>query len=94
MSRGAPEGVSVRALMPGDWPAVREIYRAGIATGHATFERDVPSWEGWDEARRPEARLVAEARGEVVGFAALSPVSKRPVYAGWHDDRWTYRVLW
>ena len=34
--------------MPPDlWPAVREIYREGIATGNATFETEVPDWEKW-----------------------------------------------
>ena len=27
------------------WPAVREIYREGIATGNATFETELPDWE-------------------------------------------------
>lgn len=65
-----------------DWPAVREIYREGIESGHATFETDVPGWESWDSGRRPDCRIVAEEDGRVVGFAAVSPVSKRPVYAG------------
>ncbi|NIP78381.1 MAG: GNAT family N-acetyltransferase, partial [Gemmatimonadetes bacterium] len=39
-------------------------------------------WEAWDAARHPCCRLVAVEDGRVVGFAALSPVSTRPVYAG------------
>lgn len=72
----------MRALEPSDWPAVAEIYRQGIASGHATFETAVPSWEAWSESRHPRCRMVAVAEGEVVGFAAVSPVSKRPAYAG------------
>jgi phosphinothricin acetyltransferase len=68
--------------MAADWPVVREIYRAGIESGNATFERVVPEWTMWDAARHPEVRLVAEREELVVGFAALSPVSRRPVYAG------------
>lgn len=70
-------------MAPGDWPAVAEIYRQGIESGDATFETDVPSWEAWNAHRHPLARLVArDARGEVVGFACMSPVSKRSVYEG------------
>jgi len=65
-----------------DWPAVASIYRQGIETGDATFETEVPSWEAWDAARLETCRLVAEADGRVAGFAALSPTSYRPVYAG------------
>lgn len=65
-----------------DWPSVAEIYRQGIAAGDATFETEVPERDAWLEARHPEGRIVAETEGEVVGFAAMSPVSRRPVYAG------------
>ncbi len=74
--------VTLRTLEPTDWPRVREIYRTGIETGDATFERTVPEWEVWDASRRAEPRLAAVRDGRVVGFAALSPVSKRAVYAG------------
>jgi L-amino acid N-acyltransferase YncA len=77
-----PSGVALRTLFPGDWPVVREIYRAGIESGNATFETAVPEWRAWDEARHPAGRLVAVHDGGVIGFAALSPVSKRPAYAG------------
>jgi L-amino acid N-acyltransferase YncA len=65
-----------------DWPAVAEIYRQGIATGDATFETTVPTWEEWDASRHAVARLVAEGPRGIEGFAAVSPVSKRGVYAG------------
>lgn len=86
--------------MPPDlWPAVREIFREGIATGNATFETEVPDWEKWDSNHRKDCRLVAlEPRAEgvsevliplegvrVLGWAALSPVSSRIVYAGVAD---------
>ena len=67
---------------PGDWPAVRAIYEAGIATGDATFETAVPSWDEWDGAHLSDHRLVARAGDEVVGWAAVSPVSDRCAYAG------------
>jgi phosphinothricin acetyltransferase len=74
--------VTVRDLRPGDWPEVARIYREGIETGNATFETEVPSWEDWDAAHLGEHRLVAELDGEVAGWIALSPASRRPCYAG------------
>jgi len=71
----------IESMEPGDWADIRQIYLEGIATGHATFETSAPSWERWDEAHLPFARLVAR-RGEMVGWAALSPVSQRCVYGG------------
>jgi phosphinothricin acetyltransferase len=74
--------VTIDALTAADWPAVRGIYAAGIATGHATFEADPPGWDAWDSGHLPACRLCARADGDVVGWAALSPVSRRAVYAG------------
>jgi L-amino acid N-acyltransferase YncA len=67
-----------------NWPAVARIYRAGIDAGDATFERDVPSFERFSRARLPALCLVArgEDTAEVLGWAALSPVSARAVYRG------------
>jgi L-amino acid N-acyltransferase YncA len=72
----------IEEMLPRHWESVRAIYLEGIATGHATFETEAPAWERWDAAHMPFARLVALARGEVAGWAALSPVSSRKVYAG------------
>ena len=65
-----------------DWPAVREIYEQGIATRQATFETEAPAWETWDAGHLGDPRLVAEEDGAVVGWAALSHVSRRACYAG------------
>lgn len=65
-----------------DWPAVARIFAQGIATGNATFEHEVPSWEQWSAARAVAPRVVACERGEVVGWAALTPTSSRKVYRG------------
>ncbi len=66
-----------------DWPAVARIYAAGIAGGNATFEHSVPSWEEWFAARLPAPCLVARDGSQaVIGWAALSPVSRRAVYRG------------
>ena len=71
-----------RPLESADWPAVAEIYWDGMRDGLATFETEVPSWEAWDRGHHRHHRLVAEILGEVVGFAALAPVSSRPCYTG------------
>ena len=69
-------------MLSADWLPVKRIYLEGIATGHATFETEAPSWEKWNDAHLAFARLVARAGSEVKGWAALSPVSSRRVYAG------------
>jgi L-amino acid N-acyltransferase YncA len=68
-------------MIRSDWPEVYAIYQEGIATGLATFETSAPSWDEWNAARLPHSRLVARD-GTVLGWAALSPVSKRACYAG------------
>jgi L-amino acid N-acyltransferase YncA len=72
----------VRDAMPGDWPAIARIYGEGIATRAATFETEVPSWEAWDASHLAAPRLVAERDGEVCGWIAVAPVSRRAVYRG------------
>ena len=69
-------------MLPTDWDAVRAIYLEGIASGHATFEVSAPAWAAWDAAHLPAPRLVAAEDGTVVGWAVLSAVSDRCVYAG------------
>jgi L-amino acid N-acyltransferase YncA len=76
------ERISIGRMGPGDWPAVRAIYLEGIATGNATFEQNAPDWDRWNAAHLETCRLVARLDGEVMGWAALSPVSSRSVYAG------------
>jgi phosphinothricin acetyltransferase len=78
----ADESVSIEPMTPDDWPAVRAIYLEGIATENATFESSAPEWERWDAAHIPSCRLVARTNGEILGWAALSAVSSRCVYAG------------
>lgn len=72
----------IDTLKPGDWEQVRDIYLQGIAAGHATFETEAPTWERWDAAHLPASRLVARPGQVILGWAALSPVSSRCVYAG------------
>jgi len=75
--------VSIRPMTEGDWPEVRAIYEAGIATGNATFETSAPSWDSWNDGHLPDHRFVAVAsNGSIAGWTATSPVSDRCAYAG------------
>ncbi len=86
------------SLLPEHWPAVKAIYEAGLSTGNASFQTSAPSREEWDKGHLGHSRLVAvdgdsrlvvvngDSRlvdGDIVtGWAALTPVSGRCVYAG------------
>ncbi len=72
----------IRRLVSSDWRAVGAIYEEGIATGQATFQAGAPTWEEWDAGHLPTCRLVFVNGGAVIGWAALSQVSSRGVYAG------------
>lgn len=74
--------VLIRDMTPADAEAVLRIYAEGIATGHATFEAEVPPWDRFFNSKRETPRLVAEAGGKVVGWAACGSFSTRPVYKG------------
>jgi L-amino acid N-acyltransferase YncA len=78
----APGPARLREMHEADWPRVAAIWAEGIATGIATFETEPPSWSSFDAGRLPTGRFVAEHDDGVVGWAALSPVSSRPCYAG------------
>ena len=69
-------------LMASHWDRVKEIYEQGIATGNATFQSAAPTWEEWDESHVKGARIIAVEGDKIMGWAALTPVSGRCVYAG------------
>jgi L-amino acid N-acyltransferase YncA len=72
----------IDSLLTQDWKFVRAIYLEGVATGQATFETEAPDWERWDAGHLPQCRIVARSGDGILGWAALSPVSRREVYAG------------
>lgn len=74
--------IAIENMKPSDWPEVSAIYLAGIQTGIATFQSDVPDWEEWDRGHCACCRLVARSGDVILGWAAISPVSNRCVYAG------------
>jgi L-amino acid N-acyltransferase YncA len=74
----------IEPMLPGDWPDVVRIFAEGLATGVASFETDLPTWERWNAAHFLDGRLVARlnAAEQAAGWAALSPISARKCYAG------------
>ena len=78
-----PDLITVTQLSEADWSAVARIYTAGIEGGNATFEPSAPSFEEWRRGHVEDPCLIArEASGDVLGWAALSLYSPRPVYRG------------
>lgn len=75
----------IRQMIQEDWPAVSCIYQQGMDTNVSTFQTDCPPWKEWDASHLRSCRLVIEEAGEVVGFAVLTAVSSRCVYAGVAD---------
>lgn len=79
--------VRLAPLTEWHWPAVVDIYAAGIATGQATFETEPPTWEKFDVTRLAEhCHVAVDANDTVLGWVAASAVSERCVYAGVVED--------
>ncbi len=74
--------MEIKSLEVHHWNEVKRIYEEGIATRNATFESSAPSWELWNEAHLKQSRFVVVDEEIVTGWAALTPVSDRCVYAG------------
>jgi L-amino acid N-acyltransferase YncA len=74
--------MEIISLQSEHWPPVKAIYEAGLETGNASFQTSAPSWEEWDATHLKHSRLVALDGDTVLGWAALTPVSDRCVYAG------------
>lgn len=74
--------MQIETMLPKHWPAVKKIYEEGITSGNATFQTTAPEWNEWDAAHVKSSRLVATENNEVLGWAALTAVSGRCVYAG------------
>ncbi|MGH3003144.1 MAG: GNAT family N-acetyltransferase [Gaiellaceae bacterium] len=67
-------------LVAADWPACASIFAEGLDEG--TFEEQAPDWADWDAGHLAAPRLTARLDGEVAGWAALGPVSRRACYRG------------
>src|SRR5580765_5180499 len=69
-------------MLPEHWHEIKRIYEEGITTGNATFQTTAPTYEEWHKDHLTTSRLVAVDNNEILGWAALTPVSGRCVYAG------------
>lgn len=76
--------IVLQPLTAEDWPDAARVYEEGIAGGNATFEAAAPSWEEWSAKRAGYPSVVARDAddGQMLGWAALGPVSARAVYRG------------
>ena len=74
--------IEYRPMVATDYEQVAQIYQQGIATGNATFQQDIPTWDDWDESHLKNCRTVGIMDNKIVGWAALTAVSSRCVYAG------------
>ncbi|MBK8723308.1 MAG: N-acetyltransferase [Saprospiraceae bacterium] len=74
--------IEYRPMVATDYEQVAQIYQQGIATGNATFQQNIPTWEDWDESHLKNCRTVGIMDNKIVGWAALTAVSSRCVYAG------------
>jgi L-amino acid N-acyltransferase YncA len=74
--------MEINSIQEKDYPSIAEIYLQGIATGYATFQTEAPEWDVWDKSHVSFCRLAAFENDEMLGWAALSPVSSRCVYGG------------
>ena len=74
----------IKPLEASDWERVKEIYLEGLATGDATFETKAPTQIDWDNGHLRCCRIAAVEMPatQLVGWAALSPVSVREAYKG------------
>ena len=72
----------IRLAEESDYPSIAKIYKQGIDTGLATFESSIPDWNKWDSSHHKFGRLVAVESNNILGWAALAPVSGRCAYDG------------
>src|SRR5271155_3862776 len=75
----------VRAVSEADMAAVRDIYAHYVLHSLATFEETAPTLEEMLARRRASVELglpylVAEAEGQMVGFAYAAAYRARPAY--------------
>lgn len=76
------KNIIIDHMLKDDWEQVKCIYLEGIDSGNATFQTKAPSWQEWDNGHLQDCRLVARYESNILGWAALTPVSSSCAYAG------------
>jgi phosphinothricin acetyltransferase len=74
--------IKIVPMRQAHYPAVSDIYQYGIDSKIATFTSTVPDYPSFDLNHIKDARWVAMIDSDIVGWAALSPVSTRHIYRG------------
>ncbi|GAA4324075.1 GNAT family N-acetyltransferase [Pontixanthobacter gangjinensis] len=72
----------IRPITSGDGREILEIYQLGLEGRNATFETQVPNWKDWQEKFHEHSRLAYIENEKLIGWAAITPFSKREVYQG------------
>lgn len=89
----------IRAACPADAPAIAAIYAHHVRHGTATFDTEPPPVDYWtDKIETLTSRnwpfLVAEAEGEVAGYAYATQFRDRAAYARTCEDSIYVRPAW
>lgn len=74
--------IVINNMVKEDWEQVRAIFIEGINTRNATFETEAPTWDEWDRNHISVCRLVVREGKKLIGWAALTPISKRAAHKG------------
>ena len=89
--------MKIRAFQAQDFERVQRIYQQGIATGNATFQLREKNWQQWQDSMLEKTCIVlinSDSSGKasehyrvtmpglILGWAGLSGISSREVYAG------------
>ncbi len=81
--------MNIRQFEQTDFVRVQHIYQLGIDTGHATFQLDQKNWQQWQQSMIENMTLVITEQTQdkssqqvILGWAGLSAISAREVYAG------------
>lgn len=72
----------IRKIKSSDAREILEIYKYGLEGRNATFETKVPDWDEWENKFHKHSRLAFTENDQIIGWAGITPFSKREVYKG------------
>ncbi|MDN6387902.1 MAG: N-acetyltransferase, partial [Corynebacterium sp.] len=76
----------IRPMRRDDYAQVARIQQSGMDTGHATYEGEAPTWDGFTEHKIGDLMFVADEDGDVLGWVSAAKASRREVFAGVVED--------